>query len=158
VENALLCPACRIELAETRLPFGRFWKCATCGGHAITVEMLRHAFTAESINPLWLHAISHEGQPGRPCPLCARPMLTVAFSGTESTPIDVCPSCHLVWFDRGEIESLTPQPPKSEAPPISSQQRQAAAIAKVAALAQQARAEHHGRAWTLIQQLLTSFY
>ncbi len=146
----MACPSCGIELAETKLALGRFWSCDKCGGRAITVELLRRIFTPESINPLWLHAISNEGQLGRPCPLCSRQMLTVGFADAISPPIDLCRLCHLVWFDRGEIESLTPRPSKPGAAPVAPEQRQAIAIAKVAAMAEEARAEDYGKIWQQI--------
>jgi Zn-finger nucleic acid-binding protein len=149
----MLCPGCRSQLAETRLAFGRFWRCETCGGRAITVELLRRTFTVQSINPLWLHAIASEGQMGRPCPQCARPMLTVSFSDAQSMQIDVCKLCHLVWFDRGEVENLTPRI-KPEAAPIPADQRQAVAIAKVTAMAEEARAQDYGKVWKHIGRIL----
>ena len=146
------CPSCRSALTERRFAFGRFWQCDRCGGRAITVELLRRAFTAESINPLWRHAISNEGQPGRPCPLCARAMLTVCFAQRDCLPIDICKTCHLVWLDSGEIESLTPLPPKAEPASRSPEQRQA--IAKVKAMAEGACPQDYGKVWHLIGAIL----
>jgi Zn-finger nucleic acid-binding protein len=154
VADLMLCPSCRRQLDETRFAFGRFWRCETCGGRAITVELLRRTFTAESINPLWLHAIASEGQMGRPCPQCARQMLKVSFSDPGSMQIDVCRFCHLVWFDRGEVENLTPRPIKPEAAPLPAAPRQAAAIARVRAMAEEARAQDYGKVWKHIGRIL----
>ena len=97
--SALLCPRCNVPLKEVRTSQGIFWACENCGGRALTVELLRRIFTPESINPLWLHAISGEGKSGRLCPSCRKPMLEVALSENAQVDVDVCRHCHFVWLD-----------------------------------------------------------
>ena len=88
---------------------GIFWGCGNCGGRAVTVELLRRTFTPESINPLWLHAIRNQGQSSVACPICHRQMIQVALADGATVNVDVCRSCHFVWFDAHEVESLTPK-------------------------------------------------
>ena len=66
----LLCPRCNVPLEEVRTSHGVFWTCENCAGRALTVKLLRRTFMPESINPLWLHAISGKGKSGRLCPSC----------------------------------------------------------------------------------------
>ncbi|MFC3178316.1 zf-TFIIB domain-containing protein [Undibacterium amnicola] len=40
------------------------------------------------------------------CPKDGKPMHTVIFKSVE---IDVCPTCHSVWFDNGEVEKINAQ-------------------------------------------------
>ena len=81
-------------------------------------------------------------------------MLTVRFEQPNSLSIDVCKTCHFVWFDSGEIESLTPLPPKAEPASLSPEQRQAIAIAKVKAMAEGACPQDYGKVWHLIGVIL----
>ncbi len=133
------CPSCRQPLAEVRTSHGIFWKCERCGGRAVSVELLRRTFTPESINPLWLHAMQGEGQSGRNCPVCRKPMTEVKLSDNAEVKVDVCRHCHFVWFDATEVENLTPRPLPRPAPELPQEAREAIAMAKVEQLAEQAR-------------------
>ncbi|HJT79567.1 MAG TPA: zf-TFIIB domain-containing protein, partial [Chthoniobacterales bacterium] len=94
--SELICPKCTVSLQQIRTPKGIFWGCDRCGGRAITVELLRRIFTAESINPLWKHAISGEGITSRSCPQCRQAMLEVNLAAAASeldrhlVRVDVC--------------------------------------------------------------------
>lgn len=148
----MICPSCRSELTETQLAHGVFWSCDRCGGRALTIELLRRTFSPEAINSLWLRIMENEGTPGRPCPLCARPLLTISLSGAtaESRAIDACKSCHLVWFDRGEVENLPPRAPEqsqtAEAA-LSPAQKQALAIVNTQLLAEENRIHDEAEVW-----------
>jgi Zn-finger nucleic acid-binding protein len=141
------CPACRTELVEVKLSHGIFWHCDQCGGRALTIELLRRTFSPDSINPLWLHAMENAGQPGRPCPQCEQPMLTVSFPGTGLPPIDICKKCHVVWFDRGEVETLQPRAPQAEPPRLSPEQTLALVNANAQAADEVDRVRRHAAAW-----------
>lgn len=105
-----ICPGCRVPLEQVRMERGVFWACAQCGGRALSVELLRHTFTSESINPLWLRALHGEGTTGRDCPCCRHPMIEVPLADDPAAPaVDVCRSCHFVWFDASEIAGLRPK-------------------------------------------------
>ena len=132
------CPRCNSTLEEVRTSKGIFWGCNGCGGRAISVELLRRIFTPESINPLWLHAISGVGHTGRACPVCHRPMFEVKLSDTAEINVDVCKLCHFVWFDAGETEGLVPRPSPTQPPPMPQKAREAIALMKVEELARQA--------------------
>jgi membrane associated rhomboid family serine protease/Zn-finger nucleic acid-binding protein len=134
-----ICPTCQRPLQEVRTSYGIFWSCENCGGRAVSVELLRHAFTAESINPLWLHAIHGEGQSSRKCPVCRRPMIEVNLSDNAEVRVDVCRLCHFVWFDTGEVENLTVRPLPPPTPELPQEARELLAIEKVKQLAEQAR-------------------
>ena len=134
-----ICPNCQQALKETRTSYGIFWSCETCGGRAVTLELLRHAFTAESINPLWLHAIHGEGQSSRNCPACHRRMIEVNLSDDAEVRVDVCRLCHFVWFDAGEVENLKPRPLPPAPPELPQEAREILAMEKVKRLAEEAQ-------------------
>jgi membrane associated rhomboid family serine protease/Zn-finger nucleic acid-binding protein len=134
----LICPRCNALLQEVRTSHGVLWACDKCGGRAVGLELLRRTFTAESINPLWLHAISGEGQSSCHCPSCRNPMLEVRLSDQALVKVDVCRLCHFVWFDAHEVDSLVPRPPKVAPAPLPQSVREAVALAKVEQLAKEA--------------------
>ncbi len=137
--SELLCPRCNLPLKEARMSRGVFWACDKCGGRAVGLELLRRTFTPESINPLWLHAISGEGKIGPRCPSCRRPMIDVALSENTAVNVDVCRLCHFVWFDTHEVETLVPRPLPQTAPEVPQKARELLAVAKVQELAEEAR-------------------
>src|SRR5437773_3344337 len=96
-DTALICPRCELPLKEVRTSGGVFWACDNCGGRAATIELLRHRFMPESINPLWLHAMRGEGRSGVPCPSCRHPMIDVALSDRAEINVDVCRRCNIYF-------------------------------------------------------------
>jgi hypothetical protein len=140
MEAELLCPACRIPLTEMRTGTGIIWRCEKCDGRAVGLQLLRRTFTAESINPLWLHAIHNEGSSARPCPSCSNPMIEVALDSSSGIKLEVCKICEFVWFDKGETQPLQVRPPPKPPPALLPQKaREAIALARVQQLAEQAR-------------------
>jgi membrane associated rhomboid family serine protease len=122
-----------------------FWACDTCGGRALSVELLRQRFTDESINPFWTQVVRGQGAPGRACPSCGRQMMEVPLANTEGAPlVEVCSLCHFVWFDAKEIQALTPRPVTSAAPELSEKAHQALAMLEVQRLAEEAKQSDYG--------------
>ncbi len=137
--SELLCPRCNVPLEEVRTPHGVFWACENCAERALTVELLRRTFTPESINPLWLHAISGKGKSERLCPSCRNPMLEVALSGSAQVAVDVCQHCHFVWFDAHEMDTLAPRQSPVSVSELPQKARELIAIEKVKQIAEEAR-------------------
>jgi Zn-finger nucleic acid-binding protein len=137
MDSELLCPACRLPLTEMRTGKGILFHCEKCDGRAVSLGLLRDTFTPESINPLWLHAIHDEGQRARPCPSCGNAMIEIALDNTSGIRVEVCRICEFVWFDAGETQTLQPRPIPKKAAPLTQKAREA--IAKVKALAEEAR-------------------
>jgi membrane associated rhomboid family serine protease len=128
-------------LTELRTGNGVIWRCEKCDGRAVGLQLLRRTFTPESINPLWLHAIHHEGRSARPCPSCGNAMFEVALDSSSGIKVEVCRICEFVWFDAGETQTLQARPlPKPKPQVVLPQEaREAIALAKVQQLAEQAR-------------------
>jgi len=102
--------------------------------------LLRRTFTPESINPLWLHAISGKGKSERLCPSCRNPMLEVALSGSAQVAVDVCQHCHFVWFDAHEMDTLAPRQSPVSVSELPQKARELIAIEKVKQIAEEAAA------------------
>lgn len=102
-----LCPACNTVLQAQKLDGVRLWKCASCGGFAISVPTVRKGLTAAAFKKIWQKIASGETGPGRPCPGCRKPLRVVeADGGDGALMIDVCRSCQVLWFDDHEFSSL----------------------------------------------------
>lgn len=135
---------------------GIIWRCEKCDGRAVGLNLLRRTFTAASINPLWLHAIRNEGGSARPCPSCANAMIEVALDESSAIRVEVCRICEFVWFDAGETQSLQPRPLPKKPEPLPQEAREAIAIAKVKAMAEDAQAHDCGRVWQEIARILVA--
>lgn len=145
MDTDLPCPACRIPLTEVRTQHGIIWRCEKCDGRAVGLQLLRRTFTAESINPFWLHAIHNEGSSGRRCPSCGNAMIEVGLDDSSGIRVEVCRICEFVWFDAGETQSLQVQPASKPAPaPLPQEAREALALAKVQQLRKQTRGANSG--------------
>jgi Zn-finger nucleic acid-binding protein len=128
-------------LTELRTGNGVIWRCEKCDGRAVGLQLLRRTFTPESINPLWLHAIHHEGRSARPCPSCGNGMFEVALDSSSGIKVEVCRIWEFVWFDAGETQTLRARPLPEPKPQVvlPREAREAIALAKVQQLAEQAR-------------------
>src|SRR5215475_9246473 len=134
----LVCPRCNVTLKEVRTSGGVLYACDGCGGRAVTIELLHKRFTAESINPLWQHAMRGEGRIGLLYPSCRQPMIDVALSDQAKINVDVCHHCHFVWFDAHEVDTLVPRQPERAASELPQKARETLAIAEVERLSKQA--------------------
>jgi membrane associated rhomboid family serine protease len=66
-------------------------------------------------------------------------MIEVALSDTATVRVDACKLCHFVWFDASETETLVPLPPPPKPNILPAKAREAVAMFKVEALAEEAR-------------------
>jgi membrane associated rhomboid family serine protease/Zn-finger nucleic acid-binding protein len=118
----------------------RVWACPRCDSRATTIEGLRRADDDAAVKDLWQQAREGQGAPGRPCPACAQRMrlITLRRDGV-AVDLDVCRSCHLVWFDAGELALAVPAS-NAEALATPRDGRRVEAAARVSALPPEARA------------------
>jgi Zn-finger nucleic acid-binding protein len=97
----LNCPSCQIALTEA----GRTERCARCDGawihEDVLVGMLQETASAMVLLP-WMPRAVPEGEPARPCAVCAKPMQPVSL-GTVA--LDRCAE-HGVWFDATELAAV----------------------------------------------------
>jgi Zn-finger nucleic acid-binding protein len=70
----------------------------------------------EVANDFWRRAIRASVPSKRHCPSCSKPLTEfVARHEKQSLRLDLCRSCQLMWFDRGELE-VFPKSQKKEQP------------------------------------------
>ena len=101
------CPTCNALLQAQKLEGVRLWKCASCGGFAISLPIVRKGLKKETFKKFWQKLSSGETETGRPCPGCKNPLNVVEADGQGGVIlIDVCRTCHILWFDDEEYSSL----------------------------------------------------
>ncbi|MFV0416293.1 MAG: rhomboid family intramembrane serine protease [Chthoniobacterales bacterium] len=138
------CPHCNEKLQRHTLVQGPQWRCASCEGRAVSLAVARRIIDPSAVNHLWQAArgIEKPSATACECPLCRNALREIAVVGEkehESIRIDVCTSCHSLWFDThelGQLGKLAPPPaPKKEAAPVLSQKsREIIALAQVEAM------------------------
>ena len=101
------CPTCNVSLQAQKPEGIRLWKCASCRGFAISLPIVRKGLKKESFKKIWQQLSAGEDETGRPCPGCKNPLSVVEADGHGGAiMIDVCRSCHLLWFDDNEFSDL----------------------------------------------------
>jgi Zn-finger nucleic acid-binding protein len=109
------CPTCNVLLQAQTLEGTRLWKCASCGGFAISLPTVRKGLTTETFKNIWQKLSSGQIETGRPCPGCKNPLSVVEAGGKGGVVmIDVCRTCHILWFDDNEFSDLPKVVPKVE--------------------------------------------
>jgi Zn-finger nucleic acid-binding protein len=109
------CPTCNVVLQANKLDGIRLWKCVSCGGFAISLPIFRKGLKRESFKKIWQQLSSGEIETGRPCPGCKNPLSVVEADGQDGAiMIDVCRSCHLLWFDDEEFSDLPMVKPEAK--------------------------------------------
>lgn len=121
------CPTCNVSLQAQKLEGIRLWKCASCRGFAISLPIVRKGLNTETFKKIWQKLSSGETETGRPCPGCKNPLSVVEAGGKGGAiMIDVCRSCHLLWFDDKEFSDLPKVQPKvvpTDAPKVEQEKR-----------------------------------
>ena len=101
------CPTCSVVLQAQKLDGIRLWKCESCRGFAISLPIFRKELNTETFKNIWQKISAGEIETGRPCPGCKKPLSVVEADGQDGAiMIDVCRSCHILWFDDNEFSDL----------------------------------------------------
>jgi len=101
------CPTCNVLLQAQKLEGIRLWKCASCGGFAISLPIVRKGLNTETFKKIWQKLSSGEAETGRSCPGCKNPLNVVEADGQGGViMIDVCRTCQILWFDDKEYSDL----------------------------------------------------
>ncbi|MDH4020802.1 MAG: zf-TFIIB domain-containing protein [Xanthomonadales bacterium] len=107
------CPTCNVSLQAQKQERIRLWKCASCGGFAISLPIVRKELNTGTFKKIWQKLSSGEAETGRPCPGCKNRLNVVEADGQGGViMIDICRSCHILWFDDKEYSDLTKVTPR----------------------------------------------
>jgi uncharacterized protein len=109
MSDALACPKCATSLESKTLETIPVDQCPTCQGIWFDEEELQAVLTRSHDFRRELHRSAGESslnqKRGR-CPRDKSQMLR-AFSATgERVVLDMCPDCHGLWLDGGELDRL----------------------------------------------------
>jgi membrane associated rhomboid family serine protease/Zn-finger nucleic acid-binding protein len=143
----LSCPKCQTGLEKRSSESGIFWHCSSCDGRAATLPLLRRSVLPEFLRGLWQSASQGAITTDCRCPFCNRSMAEVSANGVEGEfNLDVCTSCHLVWFDPNEFQILPPKPQSSAEPVLPAAARERLALLKVEQIRERAAQNRGGDA------------
>jgi Zn-finger nucleic acid-binding protein len=110
------CPNCKVALKNLPGAHAGVMGCASCKGRAVGLNLLSQVSKPELIAQLWHQAKAQNRPVGKPCPACRKKCLQVATAAVlGSVVLDLCPACHVVWFDDKELERI----PKSTVQPTA---------------------------------------
>lgn len=138
----LTCPTDQAELLRAKTAFGIVWTCPKCSGRAVGIGVVRRALRPDVVTRLWIAGRAANGAHGKSCPSCGREMAEAAAGAAGGTPaVDICKSCHFLWFDPAEFDALPAQPVPAVEPEIPERAREIMAIAAVEQIADRAARE-----------------
>jgi Zn-finger nucleic acid-binding protein len=101
------CPNCKLALKSIPGSHAGVMGCARCKGRAVSLNLLSKVSKPELIAELWHHAKAQNRPVGKACPSCRKKSLQVVASpALGSVTLDLCDSCHIVWFDDTELERV----------------------------------------------------
>lgn len=141
------CPHCKVRLERVEEKNGVQWRCASCEGRAVNLPVVRRLLKPDYVNQLWRAARDRTEAPGLGCPLCRNDMRVVqhlAADEASSLDVDVCVTCHTVWFDPHELDTLRSHVGRKQAPPaprLPQKAREIVALARVRQIREQADRE-----------------
>ena len=91
------------------------------------MPVVRKGLKAETFRKFWQKLSKGEIETGRPCPGCKKPLSVVEAEGQGGAiMIDVCRTCHIIWFDDREFSDLprvAPEDMPEVAPEVERQKR-----------------------------------
>ncbi len=110
----------------------RFYRCGSCGVHALTDTTLRRILPAELWSLVWPSLRAAAAPSAHRCPACERAMeQTPELPAAAGVRLDICEGCRLIWFDPQEFEQI-PKVPVPEEDALPPEVAQAIARAHVA--------------------------
>jgi len=109
MSNTIACPKCGTSLAATTLETIPVDQCPTCHGIWFDEQELQSALTKSHDLRKEVHGRSGDPSLDQKRGACPRDKsgLLRAFSATDDRIIlDMCPDCHGLWLDGGELDRL----------------------------------------------------
>lgn len=115
----------------------------------MSLPVLRRMLDRDVVNHFWQAARSTETPSTTECPLCRNATREIAAVGAEDQAVhlDVCLSCHSLWFDTHEfdfVEASAPAPPQPAEQKLPDKAREILALAEVERIRERAEQEGGG--------------
>jgi Zn-finger nucleic acid-binding protein len=126
--DILICPICEVSLSPIHVQHGNIWQCPTCNGVMANIAVLRRYLGGSLVQSFWRKAIAGSAPAERKCPSCRQSLSAFEIQKDGQTIVlDICRRCHLLWFDKGELDAF----PKAKTEELSPQTRQELALLKI---------------------------
>ncbi len=126
--SSLICPVCQTALKPMPVVHAAIWQCTFCQGAMANLAVLRRYLRSDVVQSFWRKAITASAAADKKCPSCRQPLREFAVMQNEQTIIlDMCRRCHLVWFDKGELDAF----PKTKTEQLPPEVRRQLALIKV---------------------------
>ena len=116
------CPRDNYALSKKDVDGARLFQCVHCHGVWIPKESML-SFSEEKQIPILGTYLEQDGLPEhfkQGALLCPSEEARMLFTRLNDIEVDLCPTCHGVWLDKGEMDSLpavqTSQPKSSHSP------------------------------------------
>jgi membrane associated rhomboid family serine protease len=124
--------------------------------------VLRKTVAERLANEIWRLARQDGDSQGAVCAICRKPMAAVLLRTRQGSPkeLDVCKSCHFVWFDTRELEQLpSAESQASRREPLPQEARERIAMMELKLLEEKQRGPEFGNtepdeAWKWIPAIL----
>lgn len=104
------CPVCHNTLERIMTRQGAVLRCPHGHGVLAPARLLRkQPASGPLLRQAWQALDDSSDNQGRECPHCTHTMALIAVPSSSGTTItlDVCPPCHVIWFDAGELEQTS---------------------------------------------------
>jgi Zn-finger nucleic acid-binding protein len=126
--DILICPICEVSLSPLRIQHGNIWRCPSCNGVMANIAVLRRYLGGSLVQSFWRKAIAGSATVERKCPSCQQPLSCFKVNKNEQTiTLDICRRCHLLWFDKGELDAF----PKAKTEELSPETKRELALLKI---------------------------
>ncbi|MDF3820519.1 zf-TFIIB domain-containing protein [Leptospira sp. 96542] len=103
----MFCPNCAHPIQNLKTEFGYISICNECFGHYYGEQNLYKFFSESYWKQIKSKSTILVKPRSIPCPKCKSGMQTLKLPLIKNNvEIDICNPCHLIWFDKDEIEDL----------------------------------------------------
>ncbi|OHB62479.1 MAG: hypothetical protein A2167_03320 [Planctomycetes bacterium RBG_13_46_10] len=118
------------------------------------IAVLRKYLGNSVVKSFWQKATAESTTAETKCPSCRHSLRSFEIHKDEQTiTLDICRRCHLLWFDKGELDAF----PKVKTEELSPQTRQELALLKIEYDKQlQEELTHSAMAFNNITDIITS--
>ncbi len=101
------CPRCNGSIEKLQIEYGLAMMCQSCFGHFLHEKNILKFIPVEKWNQTLSYAKNKTGKERITCPSCKSLMDTYDLPEEYNfIPIDRCPKCKVIWFDKDKIEDL----------------------------------------------------
>ena len=138
----IVCRQCNCEMTAARRGPARFWRCDSCGAHALTDATLHKLLPEAAWTAVWPSLRQATAASAHRCPLCEKAMeQTPELPEAAGIRLDICDTCRVIWLDPTELAKIPKVAVEEDALPPEVARAMAKAEVELMNLAYDAREE-----------------